>query len=211
MEQAAQQTLTAHIPVESNGGITSQESTTGHHNGTNQEGMDSTQIPSANEAGQRARVATSTFGEIVALLSFSPVFKHLSLGDLEWLVIPALANNQVTVVRGKLKDQHGLMVPIGLSLWAHVSEEVDKKLEAQQQANMPFRLAPQEWKSWEIPWLLTVLAPKEVAQALVKKLEESVLKGKSYRQFALGPVAATPQTPMKESAERFAMAEAPEA
>jgi hemolysin-activating ACP:hemolysin acyltransferase len=156
-------------------------------------------------------LATATFGEIVALLSFSPVFKHLSLADLEWLVIPALATNQVTVVRGKLKDQNGLMVPMGLALWAHVSEDVDNKLEAQQRANMPFRLAPQDWKSGDIPWLLTVLAPNEVAQAFVKKLEESVFKDKSYKRFALGPVAAKPQTPTKESAERFAMAEAPEA
>ena len=141
---------------------------------------------SAPDANQRARVATSTFGEIVALLSFSPVFKHLSLGDLEWLVIPALATNQVTVVRGKLKDQHALMVPIGLALWAHVSEEVNKKLGAQQQANMPFRLAPQEWKSGEIPWLLAVLAPKDLTQALVKKLEDSVFKDKIYKRFPFG-------------------------
>lgn len=97
----------------------------------------------------------------------------------------ALATNQVTVVRGKLKDQNGLTVPIGLALWAHVSEDVDKKLEAQQQANMPFRLAPHEWKSGEIPWLLTVLAPKEVAQELEKKLEGSVLKDKTYKRYAL--------------------------
>lgn len=97
----------------------------------------------------------------------------------------ALATNQVTVVRGKLKDQNGLTVPIGLALWAHVSEDVDKKLEAQQQANMPFRLAPHEWKSGEIPWLLTVLAPKEVAQELEKKLEGSVSKDKTYKRYAL--------------------------
>ncbi|MBA3967766.1 MAG: toxin-activating lysine-acyltransferase [Nitrospirales bacterium] len=140
---------------------------------------------SAPDASQRARVATATFGEIVALLSFSPVFKHLSLADLEWLVIPALATNQVTTVRGKLKDQEGLTIPLGLALWAHVSEDVDKKLEAQQQASMPFRLAPHEWKSGEIPWLLAVLAPKEVTQALVKKLEETVFKDKTTNDFPL--------------------------
>lgn len=105
----------------------------------------------------------------------------------------ALATNQVTVVRGKLKGQNGLLVPIGLALWAHVSEEVDNKLEAQQQANMPFRLAPQDWKSGEIPWLLTVLAPKEVAQALVKNLEDSVFKDKTYRRFVYGSVTAVHQ------------------
>lgn len=186
MEPTAQHTMTAPTPEGFNSGPTSIERLAGHHNGMPQEGRDPSQIPSATDAGQRARVATATFGEIVALLSFSPVFKHLSLADLEWLVIPALATNQVTVVRGKLKDQNGLLVPIGLALWAHVSEDVDKKLEAQQQARMPFRLAPQDWKSGEIPWLLAVLAPKEVPQALVKKLEDSVFKNKTYKRFPFG-------------------------
>lgn len=145
----------------------------------------STSNPSAMDPSQRARVATATFGEIVALLSFSPVFKHLSLADLEWLVIPALATNQVTVVRGKVKDQKELMVPIGLALWGHVSEDVDKKLEGQQKAHIPFRLAPQDWKSGEIPWLLAVLAPKEISLGLVKKLEDSVFKDKPYKRYAL--------------------------
>ncbi|WNM62094.1 toxin-activating lysine-acyltransferase [Candidatus Nitrospira neomarina] len=145
----------------------------------------STSNPSAMDPSQRARVATATFGEIVALLCFSPVFKHLSLADLEWLVIPALATNQVTVVRGKVKDQNELMVPIGLALWAHVSEDVDKKLEGQQKAHIPFRLAPQDWKSGEIPWLLAVLAPKEISLGLVKKLEDSVFKDKQYKRYAL--------------------------
>ena len=97
----------------------------------------------------------------------------------------AVAANQVTTVRGQLKDQNGLTIPLGLALWAHVSDEVDKKLEAQQQANIPFRLAPHEWKSGEIPWLLAVLAPQDVARALVKKLEASVFKDKPYKKFAL--------------------------
>lgn len=74
---------------------------------------------------------------------------------------------------------------MGLALWGHVSEDVDKKLEVQQQARMPFRLAPHEWRSGEIPWLLAMLAPKEVTQALVKKLEDSVFKDKTYKRYAL--------------------------
>ncbi len=84
-----------------------------------------------------------------------------------------------------LNNQSDSILPVGLALWAHVSEDVDKKLEAQQQATMPFRLAPHEWKSGEIPWLLAVLASKEVTQALVKKLEEMVFKDKTYKRFVL--------------------------
>ena len=79
---------------------------------------------------------------------------------------------------------------------AGLSDEVDKKLESQQQANIPFRLALHEWRSGEISWLLAVLAPKEVAQALVKKLEESVFKDKFYKRFAL---TAETKKPMADS------------
>lgn len=126
----------------------------------------------------------------------------MSLADLEWLVIPALATNQVTTVRGKLKDQNGLTIPLGMALWAHVSEEVDKKMESQQQANIPFRLAPHDWKSGEIPWLLAVLAPKEVAQALVKKLEDTVFKDKTYKQFTLRPMRVGPQNLATDNEEK---------
>ena len=80
-----------------------------------------------------------------------------------------------------------------------MSEEVNKKLESQQQANIAFRLAPHEWKSGEIPWLVTVLAPKEVARALVKKLEASVFKDKTYKRFALRPMEAGPKNAAKAS------------
>lgn len=33
---------------------------------------------------QQARNVTATFGEIVALLSVSPVYKHMSLAELKW-------------------------------------------------------------------------------------------------------------------------------
>ncbi len=88
---------------------------------------------------------------------------------------------------------------MGLALWAHVSEKVDKTLEAQQQANIPFHLAPHEWKSGGIPWLLSVLAPKEVVQALVNQLETTVFKDKTYKQFAFGQMGEGFQDIEKES------------
>ena len=141
---------------------------------------------STNEVQERAKKMTMAFGEMVALLGRSPLFRHMSLADLEWLVIPPLVTNQSTTVRGKVKDQNGLTIPLGLALWAHVSEEVDKKLEAQKQVNMPFRLAPHEWKSGEIPWLLAVIGPKEASKALVQKLETTVFKDKSLKRFQKG-------------------------
>ncbi len=150
---------------------------------------------SANDAIQaRVNKTTMTFGEIVVLLSRSLMYRHMSLADLEWLVMPALMTNQVTTVRGKLKEQQGLTIPLGLAMWAHVSEDVDKKLEAQKNVNIPFRLAPQDWKSGDIPWLLDVVGPKEVTPALVKKLEETVFKDQQYKRFAQALPKAKPKS-----------------
>ncbi|GJL61948.1 MAG: hypothetical protein NPIRA04_06020 [Nitrospirales bacterium] len=146
--------------------------------------MTNTTQATTHDLQARVNKTTMAFGEMVALLSRSPIYRHMSLADLEWLVIPALMTNQVTTIRGKLKDQQGLTIPLGLAMWAQVSEDVDKKLEAQKEANIPFRLAPQEWKSGDIPWLLAVVAPKEAGQALVMKLEETVFQGKTLKHFA---------------------------
>lgn len=113
-------------------------------------------------------------GETVAMLARDPKFKHLALSDLEWLVLPPLAANQVLTLRGKVKDkdgqENGLTVPLCLALWAKVSEEVDQKLEAQRKARAPLRLAPQDWTSGQIPWVLLLTGPQELTPKLEQQL-----------------------------------------
>lgn len=113
-------------------------------------------------------------GETVAMLARDPKFRHLALSDLEWLVLPPLAANQVLTLRGKVKDkdgqENGLTVPLCLALWAKVSEEIDQKLQAQQKAGAPLRLAPQDWTSGQIPWVLLLTGPQELKPKLQDKL-----------------------------------------
>ncbi len=126
---------------------------------------------------------TLAFGEIVALLCRSPLYRYMNLGDLEWLVLPPLLTNQVMLVHETVRDPLGLSVLKGLAMWAHVSVEVDKKLEVQKQAHTPFRLEVGDWMSGDIPWLL-VVAPKEAGVAMVKQLEDSVFKGQTLKRFS---------------------------
>lgn len=51
----------------------------------------------------RSKMISASFGEIVTLLMRSPHYKHYSLSDLEWLVIPALLTNQFLVVEAQMK------------------------------------------------------------------------------------------------------------
>jgi cytolysin-activating lysine-acyltransferase len=132
---------------------------------------------------QVSQAMAAAYGEIVALLARSPKYRHFSLADLEWLVVPALLANQFRIVSGKVKGQAGLQVPLGVAFWAFVSPEVAAKLDAQQRDGAMFRLAPQEWKSGDVPWLLDIVAPPNVAKAMYKQLGESVFAGKQPRGY----------------------------
>ncbi|WP_306030725.1 toxin-activating lysine-acyltransferase [Stappia sp. MMSF_3263] len=118
----------------------------------------------------KIREINAGFGEIVALLARDPRHRHMSLGDLEWAVMPPLRAGQFLTVRGKIKDRDDLSVPLAVALWAKVSPEVNDKLDAQKAAGARFRLAPHEWTSGEIPWLMLSVAPNELADRLVAKL-----------------------------------------
>lgn len=121
------------------------------------------------------------FGEAVALLMRDEKHRHLGLADLEWLLLPPLTTNQALILRGKVRgkegDTNGQTVPLGLALWANASKEVDQKLEAQMAAGAPLRLAPRDWTSGDIPWLVLRVAPKELREKLVAKVGETLGTG----------------------------------
>ncbi len=125
------------------------------------------------------------YGEIVALLARSPKYRHLTLADLEWLVLPPLLSNQFRVVSAQVKGQAGFQLPLGVAFWAFVSPEVAAKLEAQKKDGAVFRLAPPEWKSGDIPWLLDIVAPPEAAKAMYRQLRETVFKDAAPRGFSV--------------------------
>ncbi|WP_085902500.1 toxin-activating lysine-acyltransferase [Kiloniella majae] len=124
------------------------------------------------------------FGEVVSILMRSPLYQHCSLADLEWLVIPPLLTRQFQMVRGQAKGDgegvEGKTYPIGVAFWAYVSEEVDTKLEAQKKAKLPIpKLAPQDWKSGDIPWLVTLVAPVATKELVKEKIFNN-LKCKNF-------------------------------
>src|SRR5262245_24876259 len=67
------------------------------------------------------------FAQIVSVLMRSPRYRHYTLGDLEWLVVPALKTGQWRVV-GAQSKQNRVSFPVAVALWARRSREVDKKL-----------------------------------------------------------------------------------
>ena len=127
-------------------------------------------------------------GDIVALLMRSPTYRYLSLADLEWLIVPAILTGQFSIMSARGKTDDRLRAPIGLAIWASVSDEVDRKLEAQKRAGLvPFRLAPADWKSGETLWLLDIIAIREVKQAFLAKLGEGPFKGRDAKRYFREP------------------------
>jgi len=83
--------------------ISEQEGANGH--GADGQGATASLSPEELSKVQalRSKMISASFGEIVTLLMRSPHYKHYSLSDLEWLVIPALLTNQFLVVEAQMK------------------------------------------------------------------------------------------------------------
>lgn len=139
---------------------------------------------SENDAGKMrqaagAKMAAAAFGEITALLMRSPGHKHYSLADLEWLILPAVLSNQFALAGAKAKSNTAMTVPVGVALWARVSEEVDQEIAAN--LDRPLRLRPDQWSSGDNLWLIDVVASAEVGRALIGQLSRTVFAGKSFK------------------------------
>ena len=123
------------------------------------------------------------FAQIVTVLMRSPRYRHYTLGDLEWLVVPALTTGQWRVV-GAQSKQNGVSIPVAVALWAMVSAEVDKKLS--ENLHVPIRLRPDEWKSGDILWLVDAVGDPQVVPQLLKQLLETSFKGREAKVRAAG-------------------------
>ena len=95
-------------------------------------------------------------GEMTWLLSQSPLHKALSIGDLEWLVMPALIHRQFYIFRDGEQ-------PVGLALWAKCSADAAAKLE-RGMIEPENRLTLDEWTNGEQVWLVDLVAPFADAQ-----------------------------------------------
>lgn len=155
--------------------------------------------PSADQVKAQAlqsKMISAVFGEMVTLLMRSEQYKHYSLSDLEWLIIPPLLNNQFMILEARKKSSSiqsgdadqaqpiGPSVPIGLALWANVSPEVDQKLSENLQ--QPIRLRPDEWKSGEIPWLIEMVGNAQAVKLLFDKLQKEVFISKGFKMRTPG-------------------------
>jgi cytolysin-activating lysine-acyltransferase len=138
------------------------------------------------------RTIAEALGQIVWLLSQSPLHRELRIRDLEWSFMPAVALEQFRIFRfGPLPglekpdlSASGLSVqaleqtPLGVAIWAKLSEASEAKLEKGE------HLTPAEWRSGDRVWLVELISPFSTPQ---NKLSEAML-----RDLMLGPFRSTP-------------------
>jgi len=137
--------------------------------------------PASEEARRRAAAAVRhslAFAQIVSILMHSPRYRHYTLGDLEWLVLPPLLTGQCSVAEAKSKE-NGASVPVAVALWASVSPDVDRRLA--ENLNTPIRLRRDEWRSGDSLWLIDALGDRRVVPGLLKQLADNTLKGREIK------------------------------
>lgn len=93
------------------------------------------------------KTVSQVLGEITWLMTQSPRHKLISLGDLEWLVMPAILLKQFRMF---YKGEQ----PVGVAVWALVDDLVAKRIDAGDK-----RLTAVEWKSGAHMRILDVVAP----------------------------------------------------
>jgi cytolysin-activating lysine-acyltransferase len=104
-----------------------------------------TQTQSQTE--QPPKTVAQVLGEITWLMTQSPRHKTIALGDLEWLVMPAILLRQFRIF---YKGEQ----PVGVALWALADELVAKRIDAGDN-----RLTAVEWKSGSNMRIVELVAP----------------------------------------------------
>jgi cytolysin-activating lysine-acyltransferase len=99
------------------------------------------------QAEPAPKTVAQVLGEIIWLMTQSPRHKAIPLGDLEWLVMPAILLRQFRIF---YKGEQ----PVGVALWALADELVAKRIDADDR-----RLAAVEWKSGPNLRIVELVAP----------------------------------------------------
>ena len=137
------------------------------------------------------KTIAEVLGEIVWLMSQSPVHKHAFIADLEWMVMPPVLLGQFRLFHGAAPALPGALPPdapdappaeqrpIGVVFWAMAAAETEARLAAG-----GARLRPQDWRSDMTAsgrlWVVEVIAPFGGAEAMVADLKQAAFSAPPF-------------------------------
>lgn len=124
------------------------------------------------QADRPAPTIASVLGEICWLFARTPSHRYFFMTDIEWLVLPAVMKRQFRIYRNESGQ------PIGVVLWAKLSEEAEQRLNAGAS-----RLRPSDWDSGDRHWIIDVvdLSGGQRAQAMIDDMKGSVFKETPFK------------------------------
>jgi cytolysin-activating lysine-acyltransferase len=99
------------------------------------------------QAAPPPKTVAQVLGEITWLMTQSPRHKAVPLGDLEWLLMPAILLRQFRIFYSGDR-------PVGVALWALADDLVAKRIDANDK-----RLTAVEWKSGGNLRIVELVAP----------------------------------------------------
>jgi len=119
-----------------------------------------------------------TFGQVVLAMMALPRYRHMTLLDLNQLVLDPLMRDRVAVAYNG-PDKARTQDIAGMAIWASVSEETDARIREQIKAGVfPIRLKPEDWTSGGINWLLDVIATDaKTSSAVIANFRQVVKEG----------------------------------
>ena len=157
----------------------------------------------ATQGDAGPRTVAEAIGQIVWLLSQSAVHRELKIKTLEWSFMPAVVSEQFRIFRfgptPGLSDadpasfaQFGLTregletLPLGVAIWANLSEAAEAKLEAGE------HLAAEDWTSGDRTWLVELISPfataeNKLSQIMLLDLINGPFKGRSFSLHRTDP------------------------
>jgi cytolysin-activating lysine-acyltransferase len=139
-----------------------------------------------------AKTMSAVLGEIVWLMSQSPIHKSFSRGQLPiWKVgaDPRRQSKSVTVpdlpvmtpvMLKQFRMFYDKDKPIGVVFWGTVSDDVAARL-----AEGTSKLRPQDWKSGDNLWVVEVIAPFGGPEEMVKDLKAAVFPDREIRMLVV--------------------------
>jgi cytolysin-activating lysine-acyltransferase len=121
------------------------------------------------------KTVAQMLGEIVWLMTQSPVHRQLRIGDLEWLCMPALLLEQYRIFQGP-------QAPAAVAFWASVSEATEQRL-----LDGGAKLQPEEWNGGDRLWLMELIAPFGAQDEILADLGKTVFGGRPFKFHNIGP------------------------
>lgn len=142
--------------------------------------VDNEQQNETTNAMLRAAMAQKmnvAFSQVLSLMLRNQAYRTHFIAELEWMLVPPISTGQFLVTERKA-SANDIPTPVAAVMWAKVNDAVNKRLLAG--GGRP-KLAPAEWASGNIPWLVDAIGEPQETAKLVKHLAEKIFAKEGLR------------------------------